>query len=282
MIGGCGKENMNKLSKKLNPIELGRIIGLFEEKGWKIDENNKNSLYNRYLNRYVSLKTKEEKDFFISISKRYQVIDLNQYHKLLVDILNTIFKTTKKKEILVFPLLSKNDISKIKSSTFMCYLFNHVSINYYDNLAKKAFTVIEDYKMLNKKFRDGKYLLLVDDYIGSGNQCINALDDIIYDIDIEMASHIYIISLYINEKGIETITEKIKGYENISLVYGASTEYVLAEDKHILKSIDIVDKDKNYMGYKNCGDLITLIRTPNNTIPLFRHRKNAPFPRNIK
>lgn len=270
---------MRKRSKELSVIELNKIISLFEEKGWEIDESNKSSLYNRYINRYTSLKTKEEKEFFISTSKEYKLVDLNEYNQLLIDILNTIFKKTERKDLLIFPLLSKNDISKIKSSTFMCYLFNHVSINYYDNLSKKSFTIADNYKMLNKKFKEGKYLLLVDDYIGSGHQCTNALDDIIKEIDIEIANHIYIIALYINEKGIERITEKIKNYDNISLYYGIKTEYVLDKNEHILKSIGIVEKDQKYLGYKDCGDLITLIRTPNNTIPLFRHKKDAPFPR---
>lgn len=274
-----GRKNMVKQSKELSAIELNKIINLFDEKGWEIDESNKSSLYKRYINRYTSLKTKEEKEFFLSISKEYKLVDLNEYNQLLINILNTIFKKTERKDLLIFPLLPKRDISKIKSSTFMCYLFNHVSINYYDNLSKKSFTIVDNYKMLNIKFKEGKYLLLVDDYIGSGDQCTNALDDIIKEIDIEKANHIYIIALYINEKGIKRVTNKIKNYDNVSLYYGVKTEFVLDESEHILESIGIVEKDQKYLGYKDCGDLITLIRTPNNTIPLFRHKKSAPFPR---
>lgn len=276
-----------QLNKSLLAIESNKIITLFENKNWVIDETNKSSLFNRFVKRYMALKSKEQKDMFLSIAKDYHLLSLEDYSVLLLQILNEIFQNEKRKDVLVFPLSTRKDVNRIKSGVFVSYLFKSVFLKYYDNLHKKNFTIIDDYIMLEKKINKNKTLVLIDDYIGSGNQGSRALNDILKTVKKEKDSaaynveHIYIISLVINQKGKDKINKQIKDLKNVTLHYGIKTVNRVFEYEPILKEMEEYrDLDKTYLGFEDCADLVTLVRTPNNTIPLFRKGLNsAPFPR---
>lgn len=280
---------MKKNNKQyLSLLDIRTITNLFIEKKWEIDEVNKNSLFNRFKNRYSALDNEIAKNTFIRLASDYRVFELEEYHNMLLNLLKMIFVDQEQKAVLVFPLLPEEYNNQIKSSSFMCYLFNHVSMNYYDVLSKKKFRVIETLDKLKSLKLKGKYLLLVDDYIGSGKQSMKAFDEVISMIsdkencELEDIEKVYILSLVINEKGFKYITDKISIYENVSLKYYEKTRSISVEHHDLLKQIGIIDHDKSYLGYEDCADLVTLVRTPNNTIPLFRKNKSAPFQRRSK
>lgn len=269
------------MKNKLSIIELDEIISLFELKGWKIDDGNNKSLYKRFLKKYQSFNTDSNRKIFLDLARNYEYIPIQNYIEILKGILESVFIDDAREDILVMPLLSKKDIRRIKSGAVLSYLFQSVELKFIDRLSKKKFTVIDDYEHLGSKIvKNGKRLFLVDDYVGSGEQAIRAIKDVIETINqvtsMDKINQIAIISLYSNKKGIESINQFIKNFEIIEYYYGEETNGKAHNYRAEIESQ--LDPKAEDFGYKDCGDLITLIRTPNNTLNLFRMR-DGPFQR---
>lgn len=263
---------------------------LFEEREWEI-EDNQCSLFNKFLKRYEQLENKEQKNVFLNLAKEYIIVELNDYLPILKNTLKfKYFKENEKKQnTILFPLLPAKEIKNIKSSSFLCYLFFHYSFLHDDTLFNKKFSIINNYEALFHEARceckNKKNLLLIDDYIGSGETTIDSLNDIFQVVDPKNHNftHITILCLYINELGLKNLKKYINTKKlNINIIFHKKTKYSISWCEDILKSINFSEP---YNGHKECGDLITLIRTPNNTIPLFhkfKPKNPAPFHRNSK
>ncbi len=273
---------MKKISRQIDPEEQVRIYELFQKKNWEIDEKNENSLINRFIKTYIGLSSKAAREVYISLAQEYQFISPSDYINLIINMCESIFDSDEREDILVMPLLAKKDIKKIKSGTFVSYLFKSINFKYSDKLIKKSITIIDNYEILAKKIKKEKILFLVDDYIGSGKQFSFAFNDFCEtiisstDISIDEIKRIYIITLFINPIGLDFVTERITKYSNMQLIYSHKTSNKAFEFSEILQQNN--SADTSHLGYNDCGELITLIRTPNNTIPLFSDKKSA-FPR---
>lgn len=275
---------------KLQIEDITKIVRLFKQKNWDMDEVNTWSLFNRFKETYGKLDN-EERQLFVELSYKYSVITLEQYKKYIIDILIDMYSKKEfmfknNKDIYIMPLLPLRETNKIKSSTLVTYLFNSTDLNYYDKLSKKNFHIIDNYEHLKAKIRNinkGAPLILVDDYIGSGNTAIETINDILLQ-GIEK-QYVNILSLVVQQVGLNEIRKHgipvfYKDKEDKCLL-GASEK-----DKEIIERIeDKLKVDEYYKtGYEQSEALISLIRTPNNTLPLFwfkgTSRKNyAPFPR---
>ncbi|MCT4662304.1 MAG: hypothetical protein N4A40_10620 [Tissierellales bacterium] len=261
---------------------------LFEELDWDIADN-ESSLFQKFLKRYDKLETKEQKDVFLDLTRKYTIVELEDYLPLLKNILiSKYFKeNTDRQSILLFPLIPAKAIQDIKSSSFLIYLFFHYSFLHNDILNKKKFSVICNYQKLfiEANHKNHKNLLLIDDYIGSGQTAIESLENIFQVVDSKNHSFtkITILCLYINELGLKKLHEYINSNNlEVDIIYYKKTKYSIGGCENILENINLKEP---YNGHGGCGDLITLIRTPNNTIPLFHKfipKNPAPFHRNSK
>lgn len=63
-----------------------RIHGIFENKGWLIDDKKKTSLFNRFRERCQTLND-EERDLFYKLSLEFRWVSLNEYIELLTKLL---------------------------------------------------------------------------------------------------------------------------------------------------------------------------------------------------
>ena len=272
--------------------EISLIIKLFENKGWNIDQSNVFSLYNRFKATYKFLNI-EERQLFIELSYMYNIVTLNEYQTYIIDILKTIYLNDKfsfksEKDVYIMPLLSESESGQIKSSTLVSYLFNSTDLFYDDMLAKKSFHIIDNYEMLKKKvvnINNKKTLILVDDFIGSGRTAVKAIDDI---LNKGISSqNIIVLGLIVHKMGKELIQKKgIPVFCKQIIGKELSSKQDLKDKIEIMQGIERklnVNEEYN-LGYMRTEALISLIRTPNNTLPLFwykgKQRKNqAPFPR---
>ncbi|CEN85134.1 phosphoribosyltransferase-like protein [Paraclostridium sordellii] len=285
------------MSKKALSIkENQQIIQLFEMRNWEIDDKNQYSLYNRYRNILLKLDfTVEEKELFFKLSSKIILVGIDEYTKgtsnLLIKFVQS-YKGENIKKIHIMPSITKcmhmND--EIKSSAFISYLFKSKNIYYNDILAKKKINIIGGYRDLNNKknefIKQNKPLIVVDDFIGSGDQVTDCVNDIC-SLGINK-KNIFILALYIHESGKKKLSD-----ENINLIYeeciSKEVSGVLSNKEiEILKSIERKINVRNgyEFGYGGSEALISLIRTPNNTLPIFhtvkvgKGRLNiAPFPR---
>ncbi|WP_342045937.1 phosphoribosyltransferase [Bacillus sp. OTU530] len=280
--------------KEINTIIFNKLGSLFEEKGWVIDdEHNDSSLFSRFCELLSRLNV-EQQEFIIDLTRRYQKVNFDDYTKLINELLNQMtekldyFKELK--TLYVMPLVPEKDRNKIKSSTLVAYLFQSPQLKYNPNISGLDFKVRNELtpREVNRINESPKTrLLLVDDFIGTGETALNAFNFYkkmgIKSERIIIASLVSLFSGYnlIRENDIEIFSSKINK-RALSDYYNAKE---LAEKLNIMQSIEeIVGPHDDYkFGYKGSEALITLARTPNNTFPVYWLEKakgsRVPFPR---
>ncbi|MEB8344727.1 hypothetical protein OO010_01605 [Flavobacteriaceae bacterium KMM 6898] len=142
--------------------------------------------------------------------------------------------------------------------------------------------------------KEGHPILLIDNFIGTGETAIETLKEIIalkgYD-----NKTLFIATLVCQKEGLKVINDYNVLFE-VLRDKGISNKYFgeeLIENESIMKSIEEIlsidskFEDKFRFGYKSSQALVTMNRTPNNTFPMFwfqaklgkGEKLNAPFPR---
>lgn len=278
--------------KELSLKEITDVTNLFRIKEWPMDERNKLSLFNRFLNTYSALE-REEKKLFLELSMEYDLLELREYSSLICELLIRVCEDPRlgydtARKLYIMPLKKFADDNIIKSSTFVTYLARGRDLFYHDTLANKEICIINNYADLkNKKniINDSRSpLILVDDFIGSGEQADNAIKDVMSE-GIKK-NKIVVLSLAAHRFGINRL--KLLGvplFSKIIVKRGISDSDNLKENTSIMKKIEfkIGVHENEEFGYNNAEALISLVRTPNNTFPLFWKTKKKkilpPFPR---
>lgn len=74
---------------KLSYSDELKINDIFKVKGWKIDNANKNSLFNRFRERCQELND-EERDLFYKLTLDFKWVSLNEYIQLLSELLSKV------------------------------------------------------------------------------------------------------------------------------------------------------------------------------------------------
>ena len=280
-----------KEKAKLYPDVLKFTEELFNTKGWIIEASN-NSMFNRYCSR-LSMLSKGQQLLVLDISRRFNIINGQDYLSIFFDIFNNNELLNNGDVVCcnkyyVFPLIAPKDIGKSKSSTFLHYFLKSSEVRYKGFFENKelVFCEINNIDWV-KNINEKEKIILVDDYIGSGETAIEAVQ-VFLDNDI-LNSKLVVIALAAQEIGINNLRKAdIKVYTNKIYKRGISDYYLEDElEDAILTMKDIEKKLKvteNYkFGYAKSEALISMNRTPNNTFPVFWFQKNreslAPFPR---
>ncbi|MCH3885448.1 phosphoribosyltransferase-like protein [Tenacibaculum aquimarinum] len=273
-------------------IELDEI---FETKGWKTKENYL-EVFNSF-GRLTEFLSEDEENYklLIELLNRFHWISLNDYYnscrKLLIEFSKNLGHRIF--NIYTFPIIKKRHEGTVKSGLFITYMIKAI-IPTIPKLEKLKFEDIITYDDLkNKRFTKSDEILLVDDFIGTGNtfdSCINEIQTINKDI----LSKVSVFTVAIKKDTLEQIRKKFTIYSNYEVLKGI-TDYSTGADivskKEIMKNIEqkLFLNIKNYsLGYNESESLITLLRTPDTTFPLFWHeykgriKLKPPFPRHEK
>ncbi|MED4354327.1 hypothetical protein P9265_18710 [Schinkia azotoformans] len=286
---------INRKKKQNLSIDIFNKIGnLFEDKGWEISEDfNDFSLFGRFCD-LLSYLNSEQQDFIIELTSKYYKVDFEEYIILISKILNTIFKDTNDTENLntfyVMPLITEKDKFKIKSSTLVAYLFQSPLLKYNGKFSNINFKVRNELteKEINKINESPKTkLFLVDDFIGTGETALASFD--FYVKQGINRNEITIISLVSQEAGYLLL----KG-NNIDVHVGQLFKRSISDyyqEKELKSKLQLMNSIEDKirpsedckLGYKGSEALVTLVRTPNNTFPIYWLEKKsghkAPFPR---
>ena len=289
---------------ELTVDELLKIKDIFEKKNWEII-NEDLSHFDRYCQKIEQFKSKEQKELILELTERYLWIKSTNYithleialKKLLnVKKIKKILKRNEKKEkktkIYVTPLMTPKDFFRTKSFHYFAYLFtgnelynkfpkiNFELINLKINIIEQYLREVNEY--LNK---DNTIFIAVDDFIGTGDTAKKYIQTLSFCKNIE---NLIILTLVIQKEAIQKIKEnypKIKIFSSVIRKKGISDCYFNSElskkistMKQIEKKLEKLDK-KFLFGYGRSESLVTMIRTPNNTFPIFWHGENPPFPR---
>ena len=270
-------------------LELDKI---FEEKKWKEKKN-----YEIVLNSLSSfasniIENDEEYELILELLREFHWISLNEYYEGFTKLLNDFIAelNVRNQNIYAFPIIKKKHEAKIKSGSFISYLIKSI-LPYLPNSENLRFEDINTFDNLaNLKFKKSDVFILVDDFIGSGetlDECINEINK----VNKSLIENVKILTLAIKKDTLERIDAKYKIYYNIEILKGI-TDYNIDESvnnkKEIMKRIEnrIFSSIGNYsLGFKQSESLLTLLRTPDNTFPIFwnkykkRIKLKPPFPR---
>lgn len=262
-----------------------RIHTLFEEKGWPIDISNKSSLYNRFIKRCQELND-EERELFYKLSLEFRWVSLGEYIQLLIELLTKVVTNymNSNQHIHVYPIKKESDHDKVKSADVISYLCKATNIKHIDKLSNKTFKVVtEQSKLIENHKSERKPFIILDDYIGSGQYASSVAEELI-ESGIPK-SNIIICALFISEDGAKTLKNAEYTVEYIEKVESVVNK-LSTKEIGLLRNIEnLLNIDKEFsFGYNQSANLISLIRTPNNTLPLFWYKNasrdtNAPFER---
>ena len=182
------------------------------------------------------------------------------------------------------PIKKEGDHNSVKSADVISYLCKATHIKHIDKLSNKTFKIVTQYTDLIPKHKSvNKPFIVLDDYIGSGRYALSVSEELIKRGIPK--SNIIICSLFISENGAKAIEEAgflieyVEKVENIINKLSPKDIKLLSE---IEKSLSVDEKFS--FGYNRSGNLVSLIRTPNNTLPVFWYKNssrlaNAPFER---
>ncbi len=272
----------------MNPNILIKVQDIFEDKGWKTE-----SYQYRYLINCLGKLNEKEQNFILELTSKYTYITVEKYEELI----KGMFKQAAEMELLrkkiyVVPLLKysgkfEEEMKQVKSSNFVAYLTKATSFKFEEwskgkNLCVYNFLTNREIKLINEKH---SLVIFIDDYIGSGKtaeECIEVYRSRGLDL-----KNCIVMSICIENKAKQIFKDMGIAYLNSEVEYFNITEIDIGsteEKKALLKSIGkkIKRTDEYIYGYAETGALISLVRTPNNTIPFYWSTKGgrkAPFPR---
>ena len=276
----------NQKSPELSIKDFVRIQEIFKQKKWPIEDYFSDDVFENFCNMLAGLEP-EQCNLVINLTEKFLWVQDSAYIKhfsVAFDSFISSYSFSRGKNIYICPLLPEEDFGKSKSSISLLYLvkshlgaiqrkYSEFSITYADspNAVKLD------------KIRDNYTLCLIDDFIGTGDTVERASK---YFLDRNISKNMMtIVSLVSMSSGLDDLNNKgYITYTNISCEKGITdggNETQIELMKNIEESIKVSDNYK--FGYKGSEALVKMIRTPNNTFPIYwlRNKKNkfAPFPR---
>ena len=296
-FGLIGEILKMKNEKVLSDKYVDQLYNLFENKKWFTKEVGDNSVFDRFCMRMAQLESDKERDFIIELSENYLWIKSFQYESLLILSLKDLTdnqKLVKKKngKIFICGVVREEDFGKIKSSTFMLYLCQSILLHTFPEFQYEQVRICESPEVLKNRVKEADSIILLDDYIGSGETALECLGFL--DFSEEQLNKVYFVSLVAQSSAIAKIeTNGTKVYSAIIRRRGISDYYSSKEAELKFEIMDGIEKnlkvkEQYKRGFLQTEGLISMIRTPNNTFPFYwlenKNNKHAPFPRknNIK
>lgn len=292
-----------KNGNELKPSVYKQVINLFETEHWsRISKNGEVDYFNRFCE-MIEIYDENEQKLIIELSHNFIHIPPENYSNEILNLLRKLVKKKKSiKKLRIMPIINKEDLEngKVKSAHYVSYLFQNKEYELLEEFSNIKIHLVSNIRELGKKFNivHDKMLVLVDDFIGSGETVVSCLDEIEStplaqnedgkDIFVEN-SKIVIMTIAITEKGLNVLIDKgYNVYYNHLIGRGIAdfnSDTEIARKIEIMESIEkkigICDEEK--LGRKQSESLISLIRTPNNTFPAFwkKSKKHSPiYPRN--
>jgi hypothetical protein len=273
---------------------LMKFQEIFEMKNWILMDGCDDKL-NRFGDLIDNL-NQDEINLLLELTHMYEWMSYNDYNNNLRRLLKVVLEQhlSDKNQLIIFPIIKPTDEEEIKSGHVVMKMLDSIkpSINGYKHISVKMLQSFRDLKPENLTLTQNDFLILVDDYIGSGRTLNKALNGIALNESINN-ENFAILTMAIQEQAkIELTAQGIKNYNSVVLKKGISDHFVSPDKEmkiEIMRKIETkIPKVRRYrFGYEKSEALITLMRTPNNTFPVFwkgivskGEEIEAPFQRN--
>lgn len=262
------------MSNKLTT--LLKFQEVFERKSWTEMDGCEDKL-NRFGDLIDNL-DQDEIDLLLELTHMYEWMSYNDYHNNLRKLLKSVLEEQlqNKNQLIIFPIIKPTDNDEVKSGHIVLKMIDSIkpSINGFKNISLRSLKKFRDLTPEKLTMKEGDFLILVDDYIGSGKTLEKALKLVAKNKTINV-NNFAILTIAIQEQAKCNLNERsIINYNSLTLKKGISDNFLppdLGTKTEIMKRIEnkIPKVSKYRMGYEKSEALITLMRTPNNTFPIF-------------
>lgn len=280
--------------KVLSDKYVTKLYTIFEQKKWKIQEDGDYSVFDRFCSRLAELENDEERDLIIELTNEFLWVQSSMYEEYLLKALKKLFKSKewnpeKGENIYICPLLSEKDFGKLKSSTYMLYLCQSILMRTYSEFQEEQIRICETPEVLKVHEDRIGSLILIDDFIGSGETALECLEYLNF-----INKKIHIVSLVAQEEGINNISkENVSVFTAVPRKKAITDAYSELEAKEKIEEMVKINRRLHtpkgmQLGYANTESLVAMIKTPNNTFPVYwyehKNHSYAPFVRkeNVK
>ena len=256
------------------------------QKSWPTEDHFNDEVFENFCKLLANLDS-EQRELIMSLTEEFIWVQEHEYIKYFSEVFNlfiTSYNFTRGKKIYICPLLPKEDFNKTKSSVALLYFVKSHFTALQQKYPDFSITYVESPSFANFDLIKTNYTLcLIDDFIGTGETVERASQHFIeHGID---KNNIVILSLIGMKEGLLNLKDKgyityakIECEKGISFKGNARQADLM---RNIEKSIKV--SDDFLFGYGASEALVKMLRTPNNTFPIYwlRNKKNqyAPFPR---
>ena len=268
-----------------------KLVEVFTANEWEIpnEEAGMESRFNRFCERLCTLDAEEQR-LVIELTRRFTAIGGTEYPQLILKLMNCLHSQnlpvfSEVEKVFILPLIAPEDRGRTKSSSVVWYHCREELIRYSSLLADKTVLCCDIEKASwIKNLKINELVILVDDFIGSGETAVSAVNWLTDSFGTD-PKQIIILSIAALEMGIDHVRQKtgVEVYAYYIFRKGISDYYSDDQRDGCLKTMaGIEDKlkvDSDFrLGYAQSEALISLIRTPNNTFPVFWKKKDKSSP----
>lgn len=271
-----------KVNGNINTTDVAQLMSIFGKLGWKIHTENDSlfcyeDLFNKFCE-FLACLNGEERELVLALTEDFLHCPYTVYPKLMKEALLQIPDEIidECKSVFLIPLIDPKDVGKTKSGSGNLYSLLYTVIPQIKKLHdKKPKSYVNPYLLADKHTtRKDSLILLFDDFVGSGDTAIGALED--YNNKIRKDSDIPIVVSLVSQ------LEGAINIENFGFqIYSSIIRGKCVSDSDTIsnktKAIKILRKIENQMGvskdyrlgYKKSQALVSMMRAPNNTLPIY-------------
>jgi hypoxanthine-guanine phosphoribosyltransferase len=264
---------------------ITKLYTIFSDKKWTDKEGNK-IVFSNFCKLLLNL-NESQRELIIDLAERYTWITLSEYQSKLINILESVENEKMEgiKKIILFPVMKPEDEKKTKSGHTILYMLKAIKplLTRYKEIDFIEIESYETIKSSNFKLKDTDAVFLLDDYLGSGETIEATLKEVLSNRNIEpkQLNVISIASQFDSTEFLKNIG--VAYYTDLITKKGISDYYKspeLEEKIEIMTEIEKLIPGNHFsFGYNQSEALITLMRTPDNTFPIFwkEHKKSGEF-----
>jgi hypothetical protein len=196
--------------------------------------------------------------------------------------------TTGVSRVILLPLAETRKNGKPKSPSALLYPAENVLLPYMTRFAGIPISGYEKMELLatEAKFRSDSLIILLDDFIGSGETAVKTVERFRTTVA-NPSDRLAVCAVAAQQQGLDLIAaQSVDAYVAIVRSKGISDSLTISNKTAALLVMDNLERrlgvHPDYRrGYRQCEALIAMMRTPNNTFPIFWHpttQSGDPWP----
>ncbi len=275
-------------------VALGEV---FKEHGWPTHrpENAPEpdaSLFSRFCKMLERL-NKDQQELILQLARDFLKCPLGVYHELFDSAAGKLSPSDLGvgADVIFLPLKKFSDAGLAKSGSCVVYLAKQYASSH-STFSCKRNTFYDNIELLGQKHDDrtNATIVLLDDYVGTGRTATTALEE--FDKWRRQDDTVIVMTLVSLKTGYDAVADKgVKIVASHIRPQGLTGSTRIANKQnaiHLMESIEqLLSVPSGYsFGFQRSEGLESMIRTPNNTFPVFWVDKMAngkdwpaPFPR---